>query len=180
MAKYRRYRKYSRRRHIWSSRLQNFSGEQSAAESAQFIIYYNLCSNPTQTQETVSQKYTVKNINCQVEISNQDGSSTVNAVENLQAFICFIPQGYVPTGVPSAYGDVPYNHPEWIMAHRYFGSAQPDSPYFPPLRLRSRLARKLDTGDRIVLIILGNNTATSGGSRTIGYQGIVKYVTKAN
>ena len=177
MAKYRRYRKYTRRRHIWSSRLQNFSGEQLAAQNVDFVIYYNLCSNPVQTQDTVSQKYTVKNINCQMEIAGP--GLEMGSIENLQAFICFIPQGYVPTGTPSAYADVPYNHPEWIMAHRYFGSCQNDSvPYYPPLRLRTRLARKLDTGDRIVLIILGKNNYQ--GTAQIEYQGVVKYVTKAN
>ena len=178
MAKYRRYRKYTRRRHIWSSRLQNFSGEQSATAGNNFIIYYNLCSNPIQSQDTVSQKYTVKNINCQMEITSTT-STNYHFVENLQAFICFIPQGYIPTGTPSAYADVPYNHPEWIMAHRYFGSVlKEDLPNYPPLRLRTRLARKLDTGDRVVLIVLGKNN--SSDSTSIAYQGIVKYVTKAN
>ena len=50
------------------------------------------------------------------------------------------------------------------MTHRYFGSVQSDATNvakYPPLRLFSRLARKLDTGDRIVVIILGNNTSTA-------------------
>ena len=178
MAKYRRYRKYTRRRHIWSSRLQNFSGAQSVATNTEFVIYYNLCSNPVQSQDTVSQKYTVKNISCQMELATEDYIDP-RYVENLQAYICFIPQGYIPTGTPSAYADVPYNHPEWIMAHRYFGSCLQDmNVFYPPLRLRTRLARKLDTGDRIVLIILGKNTKTE--TATLSYQGIVKYVTKAN
>ena len=183
MARYTRYRKYSRRyrrKGIWSNRISNISGSQSAAPGAEYIIYYNLAQNPQQNNDTISNKYTVKNINLQLEISGEVG--TLNDVENLQAFICFVPQGYIPTGVPSAYRDLPYNHPEWIMAHRFIGAPQSDtSNYYPPLRISSRLARKLDTGDRIVLIILGNNTAEGfETSSTIDYRGIVKYVTKAN
>lgn len=178
MAKYTRYRKYSRRRKgIWSSRISNITGEQLATANSQYVIYYNLCSNPSQSDSTVSNKYTVKNINTQLELSTENEYN--NAIENLQAFVCYIPQGYVPTGTPSAYADVPYNHPEWIMAHRFIGSAQSDgNNFFPPLRISSRLARKLDTGDRVVLILLGNNT--SGASATLQYRGVVKYVTKAN
>lgn len=180
MARYYRYRKYSRRFRSkrWSSRITNFTGEQSATGGNNFIIYTNLAQNPAQTETTVSQKYTVKNINCQLQIEC-DSTNFVN-VENLQAFVMFIPQGYIPTGTPSAYSEVPFNHPEWIMTHRYIGSATNDSQNagYAPLRLFSRLSRKLDTGDRIVVIILGKNTGTS--SITIGYQGLVKYNTKAN
>lgn len=181
MARYRYRRRRYRRKGVWSCRIQNFTGAQSAAANEQYVIYYNLCQNPAQNETSVSNKYTVKNINCQLQLE----SNASFAVENLQAYVCFIPQGYVPTGVPSAYAEVPFNHPEWIMAHRFYGSAQLDSetssdgnPGFPALRLSSRLARKLDTGDRIVLIILGNNTG--GSSVTLDYHGLVKYNTKAN
>ena len=142
----RRYRRYSRRRRgTWSCRINNVAGEQSAGASEQYIIYYNLCTNPTQSDTTVSNKYTIKNINCQLQLE----SSAAFAVENLQAYVVYIPQGFVPTGVPSAYADIPFQHPEWIMAYRFYGSAQQDNetaancqPGFPALRLSSRLARK--------------------------------------
>ena len=182
MSKYRRYRKYyKRRRGVWSTRIDNFSGAQSVASNTNYSIYYNLCTNPAQNENTVSNKYTVKNVNCQIQMESDSGW----AVENLQVYIIYVPQGYVPTGVPSAYQDLPFTHPEWIMAHRFYGSALNDnnannytSPTFPPLRLSSRLARKLDTGDRICLLIIGTNKASS--SVTLDYQGLVKYNTKAN
>lgn len=181
MAKYTRYRKYSRRyrkKGIWSNRISNISGSQLATKESQFVIYYNLCQNPTQDNSTVSNKYTVKNINLQLELSTDTGVPT--DIENAQAFVCYIPQGYVPTGTPSAYATVPYDHPEWIMAHRFIGSPQGDANnYYPPLRITSRLARKLDTGDRIVLIVLAENTSVTT-SYTMVYRGVVKYVTKAN
>ena len=176
--RYRRYRRY--RKGLWSCRIQNVTGAQIAGDGTQYIINYTLCSNPAQNDASVSNKYTVKNINCQLQLE----SDAAFAVENLQAYICFVPQGYIPDSTPSAYANLPFNHPEWIMAHRFIGSAQFDNestnaqPGFPALRLSSRLARKLDTGDRIVLIILGMNTG--GSSVTLDYRGLVKYNTKAN
>lgn len=175
---------YRRRRHRWSSRLLTFKGAQSAGGGNAYIIYQNLCQNPAQDVNTISNLYTVKNINCQVELQANGN----NVIESLQAYIMYIPQGYIPTGTPSAYGSAPFEHPEWIMAHRFYGSPQVEysntqqamanTPGFPPLRLHSRLSRKLDTGDRIVLIILGENTSTA--SAELDYQGLVKFNTRAN
>lgn len=176
----RRYRRRSyRRKGIWSTRIQNITGSQLASAGNQFVINYDLTQNPAQSAETVSIKYTVKNINLQLELESE--SSFVANIENLQAYVCFIPQGFIPSDVPGAYANVPFQHPEWILTHRYFGSSQSDAnnvAKYPPLRMFSRLARKLDTGDRIVVIILGNNAGT--GSATLNYQGLVKYNTKAN
>ena len=156
----------------------NFSGSQSAAPGANYIIYQNLCQNPAQDVDTVSQLFTAKNFNCQVELESQV------QVENLQAYIMYVPQGYVPTGVPSAYETLPYDHPEWIMVHRFYGSPTVEgsnlTPGYPPLRLFSRLARKLDTGDRVILLILGTNTNSGTASVTLDYRGLVKFNTKAN
>lgn len=180
MAKiYYKRRYYRKRKGIWSTRINNISGSQLVNYNSDAIIYYNLCQNPSQTDTTVSNKYTVKNINLQLELS-VDGTNSAYDLENFQAYVMYIPQGYVPTGVPSAYGTLPFDHPEWIMTHRFIGQPQNDTNnYFPPLRISSRLARKLDTGDRIVLIILGHNQS-SGTSSTLTYRGLVKYNTKAN
>lgn len=179
MAKYYYKKRYYRKRKgIWSTRISNITGSQLIGSNSDAIIYYNLCQNPSQTDSTVSNKYTVKNVNLQLELSAESSASTSD-LENFQAYIMYIPQGYVPTGVPSAYGTLPFDHPEWIMTHRFIGQAQGDNTnYFPPLKISSRLARKLDTGDRIVLIILGHNQNSS--SNTIQYRGLVKYNTKAN
>lgn len=185
MAKsYRRRRYYRRRGKHWSTRLTNFSGSQSAAVNANYVIYQNLCQNPAQDNDTISQLYTVKNVDCTIEL--QSNSSNI---ENFQVYIMYVPQGYIPTGVPSAYETLPYDHPEWIMAYRYYGSPNVEyvnagsgsnlnTPGFPPLRLKSRLARKLDTGDRVIALIIGTNASTV--SQTLDYNGLVKYNTKAN
>lgn len=174
------YRRYSKKQ-SWSTRFTNFSGAQLVGPNSKCIIYQNLCQNPAQSVDTISNKYTVKNIVLDIEISNTSTSNNAD-LENFQFYICFIPQGYIPTGTPSAYENVPFDHPEWIMVHRFVGATLNDgATSYKPYRLRSRLARKLDTGDRIVLIILGNNTANSAGSSyTVDYRGLVKYNTKAN
>lgn len=180
MARRKRLTYRRRRRNSWSTRIFNFSGAQSVAQQQQYVIYYNLCQNPAQTNDTISQKYTVKNIDVSVELE-PEGLTAQAYINNLQFFVCFIPQGYIPTGVPSAYAGVPFDHPEWIMAHRYVGSpVHPSDPGYAPLRVRSRLSRNLDTGDRVVLIILGTNTTTQSNSYTINYRGLVKFNTKAN
>ena len=180
MARTKRVQKYYRRKHDWSTRISNIGGAQSVAPNAKAIIYYNLCQNPAQTDTTVSNKYTVKNVDLQLEVSVANESGGNGLLENFQVFICYIPQGYIPTGTPSAYENVPFDHPEWIMTHRYIGCPLGDnSTSYLPLHIKSRLARKLDTGDRVVMIILGANQGTSSNT-TIDYRGLVKYNTKAN
>ena len=111
MARRRYYRRRRRYGKHWSTRLVNFSGAQSVSAGNNYVVYQNLCQNPAQDINTVSQLYTVKNINCQVEL--EVGTSSA-LIENLQAYIIYVPQGYVPTGTPSAYETLPYDHPEWI------------------------------------------------------------------
>lgn len=175
MAKYRRYRKYTRRnRKTWSTRLTNISVSQLTTAGVPFFIYRTLATNPAQDDNTVSQRFTVKNVHAQVNIELTDGLNTV--VENLQHYIMYVPQGYTLNE------STPYDHPEWIMAHRFLGSPLPDANnYYPPQTLFSRLARKLDTGDRVVYLLLGSNTGSgSGNNATIYVNGIVKLNTKAN
>ena len=182
MARTKRVQRYYKKQN-WSTRLQNFSGAQSVAANTQVILYTNLCTNPAQTDSTVSNKYTVKNVCVDFEIAKDDLTSSTGQsdwLENFQFYIMYIPQGYIPTGTPSAYKDVPFDHPEWIMAYRYTGPPMADSSTsYPPIRVKTRLARKLDTGDRIVLIVLGLNTSTSA-TAYLTYRGLVKYNTKAN
>lgn len=176
MAKYTRYRKYSRRnrRKTWSTRLTNISVSQLANPGVGFFVYRTLATNPAQDDNTVFQRFTVKNVHAQVNIELQSGS--VDTVENLQHYIMYVPQGYTLSE------SLPYDHPEWIMAHRFLGSPQPDqSNYYPPQTLFTRLARKLDTGDRIIYLLLGTHTGSSTSqSVTLLVNGIIKLNTKAN
>lgn len=172
MARYRR-RRFYKRKGKWSTRLTNINVSQEVNGGVTFFVYRTLATNPAQDDNTVSQRFTVKNVQCQIEI--QQISGTPASINFCQQYILFIPQGYELTA------NTPYEHPEWIMAHRYLGSPEPnDTPYFPAQRFTTRLARKLDTGDRVVYLFTGSNTTNEGNFATINVNGVVKLNTKAN
>lgn len=169
MAK-RRYRRY-RRRSRWSANLTNVIGEVISAEpSSTFQNTVVLCFNPIQASTMVSQKYTVKNIEFNGVF---ESTSSLNSVENFCAYIMFVPQGM---NVTPAYE---LQHPEYIMAMKYFGSPSPDGQQqYQPLKVRTRLARTLDTGDSVVLYLKGNNVGTT--TANLEFSGVVRWWTKAN
>ena len=166
--KYRRRRYY---RKSWSTRLTSINVSQLVAPGTPVLIYRTLATNPAQDDNTVSQRFTVKNVNVQVEVTHENNADRINLAQH---YILYIPQGYTLSA------DTPYDHPEWIMAHRFIGGPVSTSdPGYAPLRISTRLARKLDTGDRIVYLFLATNTSTTAQS-TIQLNGLVKLNTKAN
>lgn len=170
MARHRRYRRYYRRRSNWSSRINELNISETLAANGDFFIQRDLVTNPAQTDNNISNKFTVKNVRAELEA--QVTSSEATAINFVRAYIMFVPQG-VPVN-----GSLPTNHPEWIMAYRWVGSPVANgSPYFPALRLGSRLSRNLDTGDRITFIIIGSNTDVVAAG--INCNGLVRYNTKA-
>lgn len=170
MARYYRFRKYSRRyrRKLWSSRIQNVSMDQSAAPNQNFFLFRNLATNPVQSEDTVSQKYTVKNIRIQFSVESAEAAN----ISNVQVFIIYVPQGFTLAA------NTPYDHPEWIMASRLIGNPVTRSPTgINSYTISTRLARKLDTGDKISFMVIGENgNATS----ILSLRGLIRYNTKAN
>lgn len=171
MAK-RRYRRYRRRRGRWSSNIQSLrlSG---VAESEDFGDSYTIAQNPVQSNTTVSQQYTVKNIEITGQIES-NAQANYN-VENIQYYIIYVPEGY-PISL-----DLPYSHPEWIMAYKYIGQSAlttVTSNYYQPPRIKTRLSRRLNTGDSIIFMYRGTNT--TGGNVPIRFNGLVRWWTKAN
>lgn len=173
MAKYTRYRKYSRRYRSgrWSPNIKSFpSGSITVEGSSTFFATTVLCTNPAQNDTTVSQRYTVKNIETSFVI---ESGTTNTTIENLTAYIMYVPQGMTI--------DVSYDvdHPEYILNYKFIGSPSPDGgQQYQPSRVKSRLARKLNTGDSIILYIKGYNLGTA--SSTLEYHGLVRWWTKAN
>lgn len=172
MAKYRRYRNYNRRsRSRWSSNLLDKPGAVLTTEPS--AIFYDstvLSYNPTQQQNNVPQIFTVKNVefNGVIETSSSTGN-----IENLCIYIMFVPQGMTITHTYAK------DHPEYIMAMKYFGTPSPDNHQnYQPIRVKTRLARKLNTGDSIILYIHGYNVGTT--SVSLEYSGIVRWWSKAN
>lgn len=185
----RKYRQRSyRRKGRWSANIRTIQRQSFVATAnSSFYFYETLCTNPAQDNNTVSQQFTVKNIELSYELEAENDFSSI---ENLVAYIMFIPQGYIITE------SLPDTHPEWIMAYRFLGSPNPESstssyaigPGRLPPRIKTRLSRRLQTGDQIIFLITGVNThaVTSPstdplqGNRRLDFCGVIRWWTKAN
>lgn len=165
-----RYYPYSGKKTRWASCINDFTGSETAAASSEFCIPTDLALNPIQAATSVSQEYTIKNVEVQFEVESSDGEN----IENVKLFVMFVPQGMT---VDKDYFKF---HPEYILAYKYYGSCTGalNSGTRNPLSVKSRLARKLNTGDKIVLILQGNNTKNAQVALTLS--GIVKWNAKAN
>jgi hypothetical protein len=140
--------------------------KQFNAQSGEFLTTVDLITNPANvnTNQLTGYVETIGHfsIDCTFE-----GASTLN---NVAMFIMYIPEGYnIDTTVGNSLSVI-NQHPEWIMAYKYLGS--PTESYesnvgqgCQPTRLRSRVRRNLMTGDRIVLVLAGKNSA---GESTYG------------
>lgn len=162
----RRFRRSSKR---WSSNIQEIGGLFSATAGT-WSNSETIIQNPVQTPSLVTQRYTVKNVEISFDI---DGVDT-NYIEGITVYIMFVPQGFTVTD------DYNLQHPEYIMAYKYLGSPTEDvgGQQYQPIRIRSRLARKLDSGDQLILFIKGTNQ--SQAPNTLRVDGIVRWWTKAN
>lgn len=167
----RRYRKRYYKKTKWSANLGNVIGEViTAAPSTAFQQNITLCFNPAQSNQTVSQKFTVKNI----EFNGvYESTSSLSQIENFVGYIMFVPQGMT---VGANYETL---HPEYIMAMKYFGSPALDGQQqYQPFRVKTRLARTLDTGDSVILFLKGYNVGTTQSS--LEFSGVIRWWTKAN
>lgn len=173
MARYRR-RRYYRKKGRWSANIQEIVNNNINATPEQFFATQTLVVNPAQNSMTTSQLYTVKNIECSFEISNNESASPL--IESLAYYIMFVPQGMT---VPIDYNLL---HPEYVMAYRFYGSPENETTNTSgtriPVKIRTRLARKLNTGDSIVLLIKGLNELNQ--TFTVTVNGLVRWWSKAN
>lgn len=137
-----------------------------------------LTTNPVQSNALVSQVYTVKNF--EISFTIEGGDQTMNFIEGVTAYIMFVPQGM------SVGNDYYAQHPEYILNYKYLGSptslnnssAAIEIQNFQPIKVKTRLSRKLQTGDQIVLFLNGVNAGTSNVNLNI--DGLVRWWTKAN
>lgn len=180
MAKNYKRRRYYKRRGRWSANIKTIANNTINIPSNQsFFGSQDLCSNPVQTDSTVSQQYTVKNIELTFELEMQNVAVAAN-VECLIGYIMYVPQGYIITET------VPGSHPEWIMAYKFIGSPSIDDTVNTapiqnprlPVKIKTRMARRLQTGDKIVFLITGTNNSSS--SSTLNVNGLIRWWTKAN
>lgn len=171
MAKTYKRRRYYRRKGHWSANIKNIDETQSITTLGAFGNSVDLCLNPIQNSLTVSQQYTVKN----VELSAFIESDNNGIIENLEHYIMYVPQGMNLTT------DYNYEHPEYIMAYYYQGNPALDgeTPGYR-LKLKTRMARRLQTGDRIIYFYKGKKEGSSVTATNISVRGLVRWWTKAN
>lgn len=177
MAK-RRVRRFKKRTTRWSSNMQEINNSIIAATPGTFIGTTTLATNPTQTTLGVSQIYTVKNFDINFTIESGNALSDANVFEAITAYIMFVPQGM---NVTDTYN---LDHPEYILNYKYLGSPPgttsggAELQQFQPTRLRTRMARKLQTGDSIILFIKGTNSGSANANLFLS--GLIRWWTKAN
>lgn len=162
----------------WSPNIQEITTTTvQASASSTFFQSFILAFNPTQVNTAVSQVFTVKNVEVSFYIDSNIVASGVD-IEDVAAYIMFVPQGMNIT--------VDYNkqHPEYIMAYKFLGSPSPENTtntgqQYQPQRIKTRLMRKLQSGDNIILFIKGNNISQTD-QRSFDFHGLVRWWTKAN
>lgn len=181
----RRYRRYRRRSGRWSPNIVKLN-DNIQASPGEWFGESDLALNPAQVSTGVSQVFTVKNIEITFTLETSY-STSASQIESVTAYIMYVPQGMNVTS--SYYAE----HPEYILAYKYLGSpttysinntsstttAVPESQNYQPYRVRSRLSRKLQTGDRIILYLQGSNENQSQ-SPLLLLSGLVRWWTKAN
>ena len=129
-------RRYYRRKGRWSANIKNINDTVSLNSGINGNSI-DLCLNPVQNDITVSQQFTVKNIELSVFAEVNDSSGLI---ENIEHYIMFVPQGMNLTT------DYNLEHPEYIMAYYYQGN--PLSETSVPnlgwkLKIKSRITSSL-------------------------------------
>lgn len=175
MAKSRRYRNYYRRysRSKWSPNIQEIPTTSIVtAANSTFFQSFTLAFNPPQTTTSVTQVFTVKNV--EVNFYIDTGASQHISLEDITAYIMYLPQGMNITP------NFNIEHPEYILAYKYLGSPTNDSSsqQYQPTRVKSRLSRKLQSGDNIILFIKGTNVNTN--ETNFDFHALIRWWTKAN
>ena len=111
MARYRRRRFYKRKTHYSPNILRIGPNSYNIAAQSRDIGIVTLVENQEYDPNRTNNIITVKNTELSIEF---EGSHTL--IESCTAYLMFIPEGYTTTV------DTPTQHPEWIMAYKYFGS----------------------------------------------------------
>lgn len=175
MAKTRRRRYYTRKTR-WASNIQEIGSTIYFGPGADtYSGTATLVTNPAQNSIGTSTIFTVKNIEATIQLGAGDGG-TIGDLNNVQYYIMFVPQG-MNVGVN-------YNieHPEYIMNYRFIGEPEtlinPNGTGRNLIRIKSRLSRKLNTGDSVILFVKGNHTGSTQRELFVG--GLVRWWTKSN
>lgn len=179
----RRYRRYRKRHGRWSANIKEINRSitvpsTGGAEENEFSTFEQLCINPVQNTNTVSQVFIAKNFNIDFVLEAGSNSQDKAYIENVTAYIMYVPQGLSITN------NFNLEHPEYILSYKYLGSPTTyqsltdETQNYQPFRIRSRMARKLQTGDKIVLYIKGL-TQDAQVNRALRLTGLLRWWSKA-
>lgn len=178
MAKSTRRKYYKRKTARWAPNIAKIR-DSITATPGEFGANSTLAFNPAQSTGSVSQTYTAKNFDITFTI---EGGTQASAgyIEGVTIYIMYVPQGMT---VGNDYYQL---HPEYILNYKYIGSPATqqgggnttEQQQYQPIRVRTRMARKLQTGDQIVLYVNGTNT--NEANQTLYIDGLVRWWTKAN
>lgn len=173
MARYRRTRRYRRRSGRWAANIQEVNGTLTASPGT-FSQAETILTNPAQSTTLVTQVFTIKNVEVTFNLDFEQ-STGLSDIEAVTAYIMYVPQGMTITA------NYNLDHPEYIMTYKYLGSPTIDNngQQYQPYKIRTRLARKLQSGDNVILFIKGTNQSTNS-TYNLRLSGLVRWWTKAN
>ena len=171
---YKKFRRYYKKNH-WSPNILALADTTLQAAQGSFSATSTLCTNPAVSSTSISQPFTAKNFELNFTLEAASGAETL---EGITAYIMFVPQGM---NVNESYHT---QHPEYILAYKYIGSpsvnqSTSETQQFQPTRIKSRLSRRLQTGDSIILYVQGYNSGSSG-TQIMRLSGVIRYWTHAN
>lgn len=173
MSKSTRRKFYKKKSGRWSANIKNLSETKSGISPGINYNSVDLCINPPQNEASVSQQFTVKNV--ELSVFGDFNSGVNNDLEELEHYIMYVPQGMTVT---SSYN---LQHPEYIMQYYYQGNPLGDGQTSGfKLKIKSRLARRLQTGDKIIYFYKFNNTNSGTLTNEFRISGLVRWWTKAN
>lgn len=183
MARTRRYRRYYKKGK-WSSNIKAIGPNSfNIQPQSTDVVVHTLVVNPPYESNSSypvgNNIMRVKNVEVSAELETPISSGSTNRfIECCTLYLMYVPEGYAVTK------DTPIQHPEWIMAYQFIGSPNTEDEDHSYVnnnvkRIKSRLSRNLNTGDRIVFVISAFNESTQNTHQLI-YSGLVRWWTKAN
>lgn len=186
MARYYRRRTYTRvvkPKKKWASNYSVLSGDITYGGSSSFFYFIDLAKNSTESSNPTPVVVKTGNFRVQFDLTLNVGTS---GAVSARAYIIYVPQGWnfgssnelLYTG----FTQIVEQHPEWIMMWRQldFGNANAQgSVDTSVVRMSSRMKRNLNSGDKVMFLLLGTGAFEGVQQRGV-IQGACQYWTCAN
>lgn len=146
-------RRYYGRRKKWTP---VFLTEQSTVPGAAVFAHATLAANQTNQGSTAPIATNIKVKNFKVAVDVQSAGNVAGS-PSVTFAIVFVPQSYAITA------NLMVEHPEWVMAWRTI-----DLQTTNTVQVSSRLARNLNSGDKVVFFL--HRSIASSGDTVLTYQ----------